>query len=149
MLSKVLQMSNSDLLGSQTLRQHTFHHSDLSQSLGGLDQVHSQEHRKISHVEGTRCTIINNLVPRSLLRTRESIKCLWAYVRRVTFRLLFIILLWQMPLSPFLILCIYVTEVVKQKCTERCWPWPLTPLKHTYKCQANNWLPTQSNCLPK
>lgn len=68
----------------------------------------------------------------------ESIKCLWPHVPRVTFRPLFVTLSCQMPLSAFPIPCIYVTEVVKQKCSERCWPWPLTPLKCTYKCQANN-----------
>ena len=34
--------------------------------------------------------------------------------------------------------CIYVTEVVKQKCSKRCWTWPLTAKKRTYTCQANN-----------
>lgn len=65
--------------------------------------------------------------PRLSFTCTESIKCLWPRAPEVTCRLLFVPPSCQMPLSAFLIPCIYVTQVVKQKCSERCWPWPLTP----------------------
>lgn len=65
--------------------------------------------------------------PQLSLTCTESIKCLWPHVPEVAFRLLFVTLSCQMPLSTFPIPCVYVTEVVKQKCNERCRPWLLTP----------------------
>lgn len=50
-------MGNSELLGSQALKNNTFHHNDLSQTWGGLDWAYSQEHQKIFHVEGIHFAI--------------------------------------------------------------------------------------------
>lgn len=79
------------------------------------------------------------------INSTDSIKCLWP---QVTFKLLFTTPLCQMPLSPFLIPCIYVTAVVKQKCSKRCWPWPSTVLKvHTNVKPMTSFLLRVTACL--
>lgn len=125
-----LQMGNLSKTADSAWQSSTQEAHISSQRLklvwGGLDQAYSQEHKKIFHVEGIRFIITTSPFPGSLTCT-ESIKCLWLHVPEVTFRLLFVTLSCRMPLSAFPIPCIYVTEVVKQKCSESCWPWPLTP----------------------
>lgn len=84
-----------------------------------LTELIPKSTKKIFHAEATGFTVITNPFP-SFLTCAESTKCLRPHVPKVTFRLLFVALSCQMTLSDFLIPCIYVTKVVKQKCSERC-----------------------------
>lgn len=112
-----------------------------------LDRVYSPECKKKLSCGKQRLLLLPPMLPRLLLKHVESIKCLWPHAE-VTLRLSFITLSRQATPSPLLIPFIYATEVVKQKCSKRCWPWPLTQQKRTYKCQTNNRLPSQPNQSP-
>lgn len=111
------QMGNTGSLGSRALNNNTFHLNDQSQTWGGLAWVCPQEQCRHSFMWKPAALPLPS-------NSTESIKCLWP---RVTFRLSFTPLLCQMPLSPFLIPCIYVTAAVKQECIRgwRLWPLPM------------------------
>lgn len=84
------------------------------QAWGGLDLLYSQEQKNPSSGRRNIWRYQQSCLKHALTCT----ECLQLNVSEVTLRPLFIAALLERLLSPFFIQCIYVTEVVKQKCRE-------------------------------